>query len=457
MKKRILAGVLASAAALTAVSFSGCNDNGAGNENTTNDGTKLRIACWNYEVAEWFNAYYADKIPSGVTVEWVQFPNEGSNYQDNLDRLLKANADASADQKIDIFLAEADYIRKYVESDYSLSLDISTANAYQYTVDAAKDSNGNLKAISCQATPSGVIIRRSIAKEVLGTDDPEEMQAKLDSWEKFEAVAADAKAKGYLMTGSVLETYRAFANNSTTGYIQNGKFALTDAFNQWYTQAEKFVKEGYTQTCKLWDDEKTNEMYKDGKVMCYFGPMWYYAFSMGKAFTATDNPNNSIGDWAFIEGPANFYWGGTWMLGANGTDNYDLVMQFLNDWQNDETLLANLSKGDVDELNTTDGTPLGNKKHNPCFVNNKNVVAKNAADASMAFEGFGGQNDWAVQSEIANGIKWDNNVHYAIDQTLNETLPEAFIDVFKGTATKDEALANFYKTLNEKDPSITHD
>ena len=141
MKKRILAALVASA---TVLSLAGCNNGGnssnASSDNKSSDnkssdnktessnkpaelpadtGKKLRIACWNYEFAEYFDAYYKDKLPSDITVEWVQFPNEGKNYQDNLDRLLKANESASADEKIDMFLAEADYIKKYVNSDGS--------------------------------------------------------------------------------------------------------------------------------------------------------------------------------------------------------------------------------------------------------------------------------------------------------------------------------------------------
>ena len=51
--------------------------------------------------------------------------------------------------------------------------------------------------------------------DVLGTDEPEEVQAAIDSWEKFNAVAAQAKEKGYYMTASFAETFRAFSNNCT--------------------------------------------------------------------------------------------------------------------------------------------------------------------------------------------------------------------------------------------------
>ena len=57
------------------------------------------------------------------------------------------------------------------------------------------------------------IYRKSIAMDVLGTDDPVQVQAAMDSWEKFDEVAAKAKEKGYYMTASFAETFRAFSTN----------------------------------------------------------------------------------------------------------------------------------------------------------------------------------------------------------------------------------------------------
>ncbi|MDE7231259.1 MAG: ABC transporter substrate-binding protein [Oscillospiraceae bacterium] len=457
MKKRILAGVLSAATVLTLTTgLTGCKDNGAGHIDPvfTDDGKKLRIACWNWEFAEYFDAFYASKLPEGITVEWAQFPNEGKNYQDNLDRLLKANIDAPADEKIDIFLAEADYIKKYVNSDYSLdvkSLGVTdTTNAYKYVLDAATTDSGNvLKGVSFQACPGAVIIRKSIAKDVLGTDDPNELQSKLDSWDKFNAVAADAKAKGYMMTPSVLETYRAFANNATTSYLNDNKFAPTEAFNNWFAQSKEFVSKGYTQVCDLWDPPKDNQMLADGKAMCFFGPSWYYNFSMG---TAQKNTN---GDWCVIQGPQAYFWGGTWLLAANGTDNSSLVKQIMNDFMNDTELMEKLVKG-TGIKEWKDGKPTSADHYNPCFANNKAIIKKYVEDASYGNSFLGGQNDLAVMTSVADNIVWKKELHTIYDQTFNETLPKTMLDFFSGNASEEAAWNKFYNELATVDSKITH-
>lgn len=457
MKKRILAGVLSAATVLTLTTcLTGCKENeGPAAVKVDNSGTKLRIACWNYELAEFVKAYVApDNKINGVEIEWVQYSNENGVYQENLDRMLKANESASPDEKIDMYLAEADYLIKYSCSDYSIDLkDMvkDTSNMYNYVVNAGKDKSGVLKAVSFQACPSALIVRRSIAKDVLGTDDPTEVQSKLDTWEKFEAVAADAKAKGYYMMGSALDSYRVFANNSDQTYVNNGKFATTPAFDKWLAQAEKFVKEGYVTKGDIWSDEKKAEMKKDGKMMCTFGPAWYYAFCMD---TAWDETTGSKGDWMIVKGPQGHFWGGTWMLAARGTDNTDAVAELMNKMCNDNDVATKLVKGE----GLTDWVK-NVPKSNPQFPNNISVVDKFAADSSYGNAFLGGQNDLAIMNEVAKATVWDTNKHTAIDQTLNETLPNKMFEYLigkEGVNSKEDALNNFYGALAQVDPTITH-
>lgn len=462
MKKKILAGILSAA---TVLSLTGCQpadeggNSGAGNNSTEpvkedNSGNKLRIACWNWEFREFVEAYYT--APEGITIEWVQQTNNGGAYQNMLDTMLTANESASADEKIDIFLAEADYIKKYSCSDVSLDMSnfvTDTSNMYDYVLNAGKNEQGVLKAVSFQATPSALIVRRSIARDVLGTDDPAQVQSKLDTWEKFEAVAADAKAKGYYMLGSSNDSYRVFMNGSDDCYIKDNKFSLTPAFEQWFAQAEKFDKNGYATKGTVWAEEKTNEMAANGKMMCTFGPSWYYSFCMGPAM-ATDGTGSS-GDWMIVKGPQEHFWGGTWLLAAKGTDNTSAVKDFLNKFTNDDAMAELLIKGE----NLTD---FDKKipKVNPQFPNNKRVIEKYANDANYGNAFLGGQNDIAILSEIVKNIKWDTTKHTAIDQTLNEDLPDAIHEYtigVEGVDSKEKALNNFYKKLAAADPTITHD
>ena len=171
---------------------------GGGTAFADDEGKVFNIYAWNEEFKGFFEKYYT--VPEGVTVNWIITPSDNGAYQQKLDEALMNQDSAAADDKVDMFLAEADYILKYVDSDATQDVQAlgvtDFSNTYAYTVQAASDADGVVKGVSFQCCPSALIYRRSIAKDVLGTDDPAEVQAALDSWDKFNAVAADAKAKG---------------------------------------------------------------------------------------------------------------------------------------------------------------------------------------------------------------------------------------------------------------------
>ena len=400
-------------------------------EAAAEEGKVFNIWAWNEEFKGFFEKYYT--VPEGITVNWIINPNADGVYQDKLDEALLNQANAAADDKIDMFLAEADYILKYTDSEYTQDVEAlgvtDFSNAYEYTVQAASDANGTVKGVSFQCCPSALIYRRSIAKDVLGTDDPAEVQAKLDSWDKFNAVAADAKAKGYMMTASESATFRVFSNNGETPLVTDGKLTLNDAIKAWQAQAKDFSDKGYTQTCDIWSDECTAQMFKDGKTMCYFGPAWYYNFSMGNA---QDPEKGCPGDWAICEGPQAHFWGGTWLLAATGSDNPTMLADVMNTFINDEEVCTKLVKDEAQ------------------FSNNQTVNAACAAEGGNEF--LGGQNDTAVFVELAKNIKFENKTIY--DQLLTEGLQSYWREYCDGEVTEEEAMSNYYKYINEKYPEI---
>lgn len=398
------------------------------------EGKVFNIYAWNEEFKGFFEKYYT--VPEGVSVNWIINPSDGGLYQDKLDEALLNQANASDDEKIDMFLADADYVLKYTDSEFTQDITAlgvtDFSNAYPYTVQAASDSNGVVKGVSFQCCPSALIYRRSIAKDVLGTDDPAEVQALLDSWDKFNAVAAEAKAKGYYMTASEAETFRVFSNNGESALVDDaGNLTLNDAIKAWQAQAKDFSDKGYTLTCDIWSDECTAQMFADGKTMCYFGPAWYFNFSMSNA---QDPDKGCFGDWAICEGPQAHFWGGTWLLAATGSDNPTMLADIMDTFINDEQVCANLIQNEAQ------------------FTNNQAVNAKFAEDPNYGSAFLGGQNDVAVFVELAKNIKFENKTIY--DQLLTEGLQGYWREYCDGEVTEAEAMSNYYKYVNEKYPEI---
>ena len=99
----------------------------------TNDGKVLTIYVWNDEFQTRFKDYFekAGLVPKDVTVNWVVTPNQDNAYQNKLDEALLNQDKAAPNDKIDIFLVEADYALKYVNTPATLDVykDVGLATA----------------------------------------------------------------------------------------------------------------------------------------------------------------------------------------------------------------------------------------------------------------------------------------------------------------------------------------
>ena len=413
-------------AALMLVGVVGCNKKPEVKE----QGKVFNIYAWNEEFKGFFEKYY--KVPEGVTVNWIINPSDNGVYQQKLDEALLNQANAAADDKIDMFLAEADYIGKYVDSDYTMdvtSFGFKNADTmYDYTIKAASDSKGVCKGVSFQCCPAAVIYRKSIAKDVLGTDVPEEVQAQIDSWEKFDAVAAKAKEKGYYMTASFAETFRAFSNNCTSPWVdKDNKLQFDPQITAWMEQTKKYIENGYTLTAGVWDQEKTDQMFKTGKTMTFFGPAWYYNFCMNNAM---DPENGCVGDWCIVKGPQAYFWGGTWLLAATGSDNTEMLKDIFESFTINEEIVDHLVKDENQ------------------YPNNTKIAEKYANDASYGNTAIlDGQNDIKIFAELAKDIKWENHTNY--DQLLNEGLQNKLQEFYNGSVDEATAMKNFYQYVKE--------
>ena len=449
--KKIAIGLGLGALALGAVALTSCGPKDV-----------FHIYAWNEEFKGFFEKYLCDEKEKfqeaaekkdeslkpkkyhldGKEVKWTIVPSDDGQYQTALDNALAANATANTENKVDMFLAEADYILKYTNSDATKDVTkigvTDFSKVYTYTKQAASDASGVVKGVSFQCCPAGVIYRRSIAKALLGVDTPDEVQEKIDTWEKFNAVSATAKEKGYLMTGSFAATYRAYSNNTAKPWVdKDGYLQLDDQIKAWMDQSKQFIDDGTTKTDGIWDGGCTEEMYKTGKAFCYFGPAWYYNFSMGNA---QDPEKGCSGDWGLVTGPANYFWGGTWMLAATNGDDDALVKKTMNAFINDKDLCKTLVKKEGQ------------------FSNNQDANKEVSDEYDKAGEGnkfLGGQNDTKLYLELAKGIKFQNQTIY--DQYCNEGLQNKYAEYLKGSVTKEAAINNFKDYIKTKAPDVKTD
>lgn len=449
MKKKLLASLLT--AAMAAGMLTGCGSEGnapASNSGAAagEEGKVVNIYCWNDEFQSRYEAYAADLAEKhGVTVNFVIVANENNAYQNNLDAALQVQEAAAADDKVDVFLIEADYASKYTKSEYALDVvkdvgltETELSGQYQYTKDIVT-VDGAQKGTTWQATPGLFAYRRSIAKEVLGTDDPVEVQKSLGDWNKFDEAAAKMKDAGYFMLSGYDDAYRTFSNNVSAPWVDGNKIVIDGNIMKWVDQTKTYTENGYNNKTSLWAPEWSADQGPDGKVFGFFYSTWGINFTLlGNSLADAEGEkaagNGIFGDYAVCEGPQPYYWGGTWICAAKGTDNISFIRDMMYRLTCDAETMKQIT------LDTQD------------YTNNESAMNE-IANSDYASDFLGGQNHIALFAEAAKKIDMSNISDY--DQGLNESFQAAMKDYFEGTVDKDTALENFYKSAIEKYPELT--
>ena len=411
------------------------------------EGSVLKIQVWNDEfinrVKDHYPGYEEVDATHGkigdVSVEWVVTANQDNAYQNNLDAVLPGNADAAADDKTDIFLVEADYALKYVNAAEPVAMaltdlgitDADLSKQYQYTKDIVTDANGVLRGSSWQACSAGLIYNRDVALEVLGTEEPAEVQEFVKDWDSFNATAEKLGAAGYKVEATVNDSYRVYSNNVSAPWVDGNKVVIDANIDKWVDDSKALVDAGYTGTGELWGDEWNKGFRPDGKVFAYFGPAWFFNFCMGAGDEGTVA---NAGRWGLTTGPQGFFWGGTWICAAVGTDNPTLVKDIILTMTANDDVMKDIAQKDMD------------------CVNNTAVLAELAADESGNVALLGGQNPYEMLAKGAELVDMSKISPY--DQGCNEEFQAAMKNYFLGKASKEEAIAEFNKAITEKYPEL---
>ena len=249
----------------------------------------------------------------------------------------------------------------------------------------------------------------------------------LSDWNKFDEVAAKMKAAGYFMLSGYDDAFRAFADNIKSPWVKGNKIVIDPQINRWIEQTKTYTEKGYNNKASLWSAESTQGMMKNGKVFGYFAVGWFFDFCM------PHGDGSAEGDWAICEGPQGFSWGGTWICGAAGSDNVDIIKDVMMTLTSDTNTLKDICV-----------------KAGDC-INSAAAMKELSADGyKSAF--LGNQNP--LEIFLKNGAKISKSNMSKYDQGMSETIQSAMKDYYDGKVDLDTAWNNFYTTILEKYPNL---
>lgn len=439
--KKILSGLLA--LVLAGALFTSC---GAKQEDKV-------INLWSFtdEVPGMVEKYLAANPDLGYTLNTTIIATTDGAYQPALDQALQAGGKDAPD----IYCAEAAFILKYSKGDMqdyampykNLGIDIDKAlkasEIAPYTYDIGSNTKGEVDALGYQTTGGCFIYRRSVAKEVFGTDDPATVQAKIGggsgSWNAFWDAAADCADKGVAIVSGDGDLWHAVENSSDKGWIVDGKLYLDPKREAFLDYSKSLTDNGYSNGTQDWSDAWFADMKGAGAkpVLGYFGPAWLINYTIAPNCGGSKVGEGTYGDWAVCNSPIGFFWGGTWLM-ANGkakmSDAKKEVVKGIIEWitldTSNDGLLYKWANGTLNGEGGTKDT-----------VASGVVMAK--SNGELPF--LGGQNmfDYFVgANKYANG---KNLTQY--DEGINSIWRDQVRAYANGSKSREDAIKDFKQTV----------
>lgn len=428
------------------------------------EGTKeLKIWAFTTEVPGMVDKYMEQNpdFAKQYTVKPSIIATTNGEYQPALDAAL-------AGDEVDMFAAEAAFVLKYTQGEGSryaapyedLGIDVDAkikeAEIAQYTVDIGTNPDGKVVGLGYQATGGAFIYRRSIAKDTFGTDDPNTVKSEIGpGWDKFFEAAEKLKAKGYGIVSGDGDIWHAVENSSDTGWIVDDKLHIDPKREEFLDLSMKLMENGYHNDTQDWQEGWFADMAGTGEkqVLGFFGPAWLINYTMAgncgrqvdeeTGEVVKDEDGNEIlgtwGDWAVCEPPIGFFWGGTWVLGTNASQNKDAIGKII-EWITLDTSETGL------QYMWANGTYAPNEDGTP---GTKDAVASNVVmkKSNGEVDFLGGQNMFDVfvpANDFANG---KNLTPY--DETINTAWRDQVRQYTSKQKSKEEAIEAFKQAVSD--------
>jgi multiple sugar transport system substrate-binding protein len=388
------------------------------------------ITVWSFtdEVGGLINNYYRRAFP-GVTVNYSYTPTE--QFPSRLDPVLASGRGAP-----DVFALESAFVRKYIESGLLLDLTpIVERNRHkllQYPIDVGT-YQGRVYGMSWQACPGAFFYRRSLARRDLGSDDPAVVQTYFTDFDRFLATAKrlkDASNGSCVLIPSLGDLQFPFYGARSQPWVVNKRLVIDPVMDQ-YLEVCKILRDNrwegrVGQWSEGWfagirghlSDERGNLL----EVFGYFFPTW------GLHYVLKTNCGNTAGDWAMIQGPVSWRWGGTWLGAWQGTRNANRAIQMI-EWltTNDDFLRQYaMDSGDM--------------------VTNTNVINSIQSNFSEPF--LNGQNHYAEFARMATNVNGRLTQQY--DDVIQALFQEAITAYVNGEKSKSQAIADFRRQVSSQ-------
>lgn len=402
----LMAGVMAFGMAMT----------GSAAEAETNTDLSGTLEVWGWTTDPQYQIEAFEKAYPNVTVNYTMI---GTDYDTKMQTIVDNRTEGP-----DVFYADVKTVKNYIESDAWETLtddpyNIDVSDSEDYTVKIASDSEGNVKALSYQATPGGFWYKRDLAKKYLGTDDPDEISEMLSTTEGMLDVAEKLK-EGSNGETHMFASYKdlwQFANYGmrSVAWVDGNKFQMDDYIPEFFDLAKTVRDNGYDAKIDTWS-EAWYASCADDSVFGYAEPTW------GLQYVIQTGAPDSEGNWGLASMPAAYFNGGSYLGIYQESQNKELAAEYVKFVCTNKDFLAQYAKdkGDYTSLKS---------------------VNKEIADGGYEEPWCAGQNTFKFFSDQMDKINTDIVTKY--DDTIGNLMLNNVDLYLNGQLDKDAAIAQF--------------
>lgn len=423
MKKRILAASVAAASLLSLTGcLTGCKEgSGAGNSAGKD---VLTILTWdgNSDTANMLKLFKEETGHTDAEIVFKGTGADGEGARDGHKQYLMGNEDA------DLIVCDADWIAQYMNDD-TLTKPVSEiglnksdfTEAFDYTLAWGTNDKGDFMAPTFQATPGGFVYRADLAKEHLGVNSPEEMQAKISDWDKFQATAKELYDKaGISLQATEGGLWQVFQANRNKPWVVDGKLEM-DTAEDFYDIAKNMNDNHYLANVPQWD-AAWYAAFKDGTALGDFVPTWgLTASDTSILHNFTGGPDTDLAkNTAICEGPSGWFWGGSYICVAKKCNSPELAKEFLEFFCKNSDSMKKYAEATGD------------------YVNNKTVMSNIKASNAM----LNGQDHFAVLTKVLNRLDLNGKIT-KYDSAIKSAFNSSVDSLLKGENDKAGAIAKF--------------
>lgn len=400
-----------------------------------------------------------EKRYPNVDVVYTMIPMTDGEYQ------TKVKAASGTADSPDVVALEAAFVKQWVEADLLANLNelvplTEELKTFPAVVQVGTH-DGVTKAYSYQATPGAFFYRRSIASECLGTDDPAEVQAMVVDIDTFKETAAKIQEcnPDYFAVGTSAAMFNPFLANREQPWVVDDELIIDPMVFE-FIKFAKFMREnGYESQAEQWtegwfagmSDTLVDAEGTPKKIFSYFLPTW------GLPYVLIPNSGDTGGDWAMIQGPLPYQWGGTWVGVLEGSPNSEIAKEFVRFIALDEENLTNWATGVYtnEYLTAIDpDTPEDQAQAPGDFVSSQVVVEKITSefDGSELYEWLGGQNNYEAFGKAAPNV--NGALMTGSDDAIQRALQDALASWLEGTITEQEMYELWLDNVRNEFPEL---